>query len=214
MQNTIASYHIPDVSVRFATADDLWPMHAVHEIAYDQKNKDMNPANLNQAWLEYEKLGRAIFAKEWYEKGASFLIANVPADKVSLQIPDQNNNMIAGFCMTTFDPKDKNKILHLDKLYSIRNDYPVGSILLDHCIETAQNIDDITAIKLNAPFFKSRQWYKQRALFEEMEDEEDSLLTFVPATNYMILPREKFDAARDKLQTVIAQHERAIPKLV
>lgn len=192
-------YAFNDVTVRFATRDDMWPIYAATHISVDQKDGNKNPQDMNQARLQYNLLGKKAAALEWNMKGAAFMVANVPADRVSLQIPDHHGNAIGGICMTAFDPKAKDGILHLEKLFTIRTQYPLGSILLDQCINMAQSNPAITSIRLNAPFAKSRRWYQERALFQEIELDDAIFTAANFASNYLSLDCKNFDAARDML---------------
>lgn len=204
-----SAYDLSGITVRLATRDDMWPIYAVTNVAVEQKDKGYDPTSTVPARREYEYIGKSSLAQEWNEKGAQCIIANVPADNVSFHIADHQDNAIGGICMTTFDPRAKNKTLYLDKLYTVRTDYPIGSILLDHCIEMAQNIEGITAIELNAPFYKSRNWYQQRALFQPITLSENTIISDHFSMNLLSLKRDNFDAAREQLQDYITQRTAA-----
>lgn len=209
-----APYEFKDVTLRFATRDDMWPIYATTHVSVDQKDDNKNPQDLNQAHLQYNLLGKKAAALEWNMKGAAFMIANVPADRVSLHIPDHHGNAIGGICMTTFDPKAKDGILHLEKLFAIRTQYPLGSILLDQCITMAQNHPAISSIRLNAPFPKSRRWYQQHALFQEVELDDAVFTASCFESNYLSLDCKNFNAARAMLHDHMKQIAAHPPKPV
>lgn len=229
MENKTFSYDIPEVSIRNAEQDDLQIMAYARVVATQQKEHGQQQPTpfhvFDKAYHldEADKMKRA-----WNTEGTQFIIANVPLHQVNFVIPDHNTSIkgsaVAGYCATRHDPKEDAAIFHLDDLFAVESQYPVGRILMDNCIEMAKQ-SGAERIRLNAPFKNSQKWYAKLGFekyappglvgmhfggFGEEEVQNDTLSSQTQIVNLLELHRDNFDKAQDILRYQSTKH--AAPK--
>lgn len=222
-------YQVSDISVRFASEADLESLFIVRAIATQQKeNKktNLNPVEtLSKFYHSYEA---DAMIRQWKKDGMQYLLASVPADHVHYKIPDKNDpsqkNTVTGFLGTQYDPQENASTFHLHDLFATRSNYPVGSLLMTHCLHMAK-ASDAEYIRLNAPFKESRKWYDKIGFqhytppgligqhfggYGETE-ETAGIFNGLSKSAYLLqLHRDNFDQALDILQKpIMASRSRA-----
>lgn len=208
MNEQYQSSAFPDISIRPAKKLDLRKISYVWHTAYLQKDIERpEPPTAIELDQMYRSTGQDIFEKSWERRQNRFLIASVPANKVSFKIPDKNDQAMAGICEFSQESirYDKDKLmdaLYIERLYTVKSKKsPVGKALMLECLDMAKELD-VEAIVLDAPFEDSKEWYIDKVGFQPFLTtifRPDSLHPHNPKSRALVLYKDNFDQAQDLL---------------